>query len=40
MAAYDGSAGGEISNAVGAATTVVWVYYDSTAGTAYVTEMA
>ncbi len=40
VAAYDGSAGGAISNAVGATTTVVWVYYDSTAGTVYVTEMA
>ncbi len=40
VAAYDGSAGGAISNAVGATTTVVWVYYDSAAGTVYVTEMA
>ncbi len=40
VAAYDGSAGGAISNAVGVTTTVVWVYYNSTAGTVYVTEMA
>ena len=39
VAAYDGSAGGVTANAVGANTTVVWVYYDSTAGTVYVTEM-
>lgn len=40
VAAYDGSAGGVISNAVGEDTTVVYAYYDSTAGTVYVTECA
>lgn len=39
VAAYDGTAGGATANVVGATTTVVWVYYNSTAGTAYVTEM-
>ncbi len=39
VAVHDGSAGGAMTNAVGATTTVVWVFYDSTAGTAYVTEM-
>ena len=38
VASHDGSAGGVISNAVGADTTVVWLFYDSTAGTSYVME--
>ncbi len=40
VAAHDGSAGGTIANAVGANTTVVYLYYDKTAGTAYVLECA
>ncbi len=40
VAAHDGSAGGTITNAVGADTTVVYLYYDSTAGTAFVLECA
>ena len=40
VAAHDGSAGGAIAAAVGANTTVVYLYYDSTAGTAYVLECA
>ncbi len=39
VAVYDGSAGGAFSNAVQAGVTIVYVYYDSTAGTAYMTEM-
>ena len=39
IAAWDGSAGGATANKVGPNTTVVYVYYDSTAGTAYATEM-
>ncbi len=39
VAVWDGSAGGAFANAVQAGVTVVWVYYDSTAGTAYMTEM-
>ncbi len=39
VAVYDGSAGGAFTNAVQAGVTVVWVYYDSTAGTCYMTEM-
>ena len=39
VAVHDGSAGGAFANAVQAGVTVVWVYYDSTAGTAYMTEM-
>ena len=38
VAAHDGSAGGTIANAVGVNTTVVYLYYDSTAGTAFVLE--
>ena len=38
IAAYDGTAGGAVANVVGANTTVVYIYYDSTAGTVYVTE--
>ena len=40
VAAYDGSAGGAAADPVGADTTVVYLYYDSTAGTAYVLECA
>lgn len=40
VACYDGSNGGVISNPVGADTTVIYAYYDSTAGTVYVTECA
>ncbi len=40
VASHDGSAGGTISSAVGATTTVVYLYYDSTAGTSYVLECA
>ena len=39
VAAWDGSAGGAIANKVGANTTVVYAYYDSSAGTVHVTEM-
>ncbi len=38
VAAHDGTAGGTIANAVGANTTIVYLYYDKTAGTAYVLE--
>lgn len=38
VAAHDGSAGGVVANAVGADTKVVYLYYDSAAGTAYVLE--
>ena len=38
VAAHDGTSGGTITNPVGANTTVVYLYYDSTAGTAYVLE--
>lgn len=38
VASHDGSAGGTIANAVGENTTVVYLYYDSTAGTTYVME--
>lgn len=40
VAAHDGSNGGTIANAIGAGITVVYLYYDSTAGTAYVLECA
>ncbi len=40
VASHDGSAGGTISTAVGAEITVVYLYYDSTAGTSYVLECA
>ncbi len=39
VAVYDGSAGGAFAAAVQAGVTVVYVYYDSTAGTCYMTEM-
>ncbi len=38
VASHDGSAGGVISTAIGADTTVVWLFYDSVAGTSYVME--
>lgn len=40
VAAHDGSAGAAMTNPVGANTTLVYLYYDSTAGTAYVLECA
>ena len=39
IAVYDGGAGGAFANAVQAGVTVVYVYYNSTAGTCYMTEM-
>ena len=39
VAVWDGSAGGAFANAVQEGVTVVYVYYDSTAGTCYMTEM-
>ncbi len=39
VAVYDGSAGGAFTNPVQAGVSVVYVYYDSTAGTCYMTEM-
>lgn len=39
VAVYDGAAGGAFSNAVQAGVTLVYVYYDSNAGTCYMTEM-
>ncbi len=39
VAVHDGSNGGAFANAVQADVTVVYVYYDSTAGTCYMTEM-
>ncbi len=39
IAVYDGSAGGVFTNPVQAGVTTVYVYYDSTAGTCYLTEM-
>jgi hypothetical protein len=39
VAVHDGSAGGAFANAVQAGVTVVYVYYNSTAGTCYMTEM-
>ncbi len=39
VAVYDGSAGGAFANAVQDGVTVVYVYYNSTAGTCYMTEM-
>lgn len=39
VAVYDGAAGGAFANAVQDGVTVVYVYYDSTAGTCYMTEM-
>jgi hypothetical protein len=40
VATHDGSAGGSFTNAVGSTTTVVYLYYDSTAGTSYLLECA
>ena len=39
VAVHDGSTGGAFSNAVQEGVTVVYVYYDSTAGTCHMTEM-
>jgi hypothetical protein len=39
VAVWDGSAGGAFANAVQDGVTVVYVYYNSTAGTCYMTEM-
>lgn len=39
VAVYDGSTGGAFANAVQEGVTVVYVYYDSAAGTCYLTEM-
>jgi hypothetical protein len=39
VAVYDGSAGGAFANAVQVDVSVVYVYYNSTAGTCYMTEM-
>jgi hypothetical protein len=39
VAVYDGSAGGAFANPIQAGVTVVYVYYNSTAGTCYMTEM-
>ena len=39
VAVYDSTAGGAFANPVQEGVTVVYVYYDSTAGTCYMTEM-